>query len=118
MKKTIMVGVLLSTLLPPFANAAGYRIEHMEPPLWWTGMHNGKLQLMVHGPKIADLEPSLSYPGVHIASVSRVANRNYLFIDVEIAPDAAPGKLELTFRRGSQLIRLSLIHISEPTRPY
>ena len=105
MKKTMMACALLAALLPTFAYATDYRIEHMEPPLWWTGMHNGKLQLMVHGPKIADLEPALSYPGVRIASVSRVANRNYLFIDVDIAPDAAPGKLDLIFRRGGQIIR-------------
>jgi hypothetical protein len=59
----------------------------MDPPLWWTGMHNSKLQLMVHGPQIADLEPALNYPGVRIASVSRVENRNYLFIDLEIGPE-------------------------------
>ncbi|SEO18881.1 Glycosidase [Duganella sp. CF517] len=105
MKKILMTGVLLGALLPAFADTAGYRIEHMEPPLWWTGMHSGKLQLMVHGPAIADLEPSLDYPGVRIASVSRVANKNYLFIDVDIAPDAAPGKLDLTFRRAGQILR-------------
>lgn len=107
MKNTITACVLLGTLLSGHAWAAGYRIDHMEPPLWWTGMHNGKLQLMVHGPKIADLEPALSYPGVRIASVSRVANRNYLFIDVDIARDAAPGKLELVFRRDGQALRYS-----------
>ncbi|HWW69313.1 MAG TPA: glycoside hydrolase family 13 protein [Duganella sp.] len=105
MKKILGAGMLLASLLPALAGAADYRIEHMEPPLWWTGMHSGKLQLMVHGPKIADLEPALSYPGVRIASVSRVPNRNYLFIDMEIDADAAPGKLELTFRRGAQTLR-------------
>jgi glycosidase len=96
-------------LLPAFAIGAAqdYRIDHLDPPSWWTGMHNSKLQLMVHGPQIADLEPSLNYAGVRIASVSRVVNRNYLFIDLEIAPDAAPGKLELTFKRGAKTLRHS-----------
>jgi glycosidase len=110
MKKTA-TALLLAVLspLPGFASGAAhdYRIDHMEPPLWWTGMHNSKLQLMVHGPQIADLEPSLSYAGVRIASVSRVANKNYLFIDLEIAPDAAPGKLDLAFQRGGQTLRYS-----------
>ena len=105
MKKMILAYALLSNLLAASASAANYRIEHVEPPSWWTGMQNSKLQLMVHGPAIADLEPALSYPGVKIASVSRVANRNYLFIDLDIAQDAAPGKLDLTFRRDGQLIR-------------
>lgn len=104
MKNTILAA-LLASLLPVWAHAApDYRIDHMEPPLWWTGMHNSKLQLMVHGPQIADLEPALAYPGVRIASVARVANRNYLFIDLEIAPDAAPGKLDLAFGRGSRAL--------------
>ncbi|HEX5345216.1 MAG TPA: glycoside hydrolase family 13 protein [Duganella sp.] len=102
-----LLAALLAALLPAAAGAASqnYRIDHMDPPLWWTGMHNSKLQLMVHGPQIADLEPALNYPGVRIASVSRVENRNYLFIDLEIGPETAPGKLELVFRRGAQSIR-------------
>ena len=112
MKKSTLaplLATLLATLLPTFACAAArdYRIDHMDPPLWWTGMHNSKLQLMVHGPRIADLEPSLSYAGVRIDSVSRVANQNYLFIDLEIAPDAAPGKLDLAFQRDGQTLRYS-----------
>jgi glycosidase len=108
MRKTLLA-VLLAALLPAVAGAASqnYRIDHMDPPLWWTGMHNTKLQLMVHGPQIADLEPALSYPGVRIASVARVENRNYLFIDLEIAPEAAPGKLDLSFKRGAQGLHYS-----------
>lgn len=102
--KKVLLAALLAALLPAAA-AAPYRIDHMDPPLWWTGMHNSKLQLMVHGPQLADLEPALNYPGVRIASVSRVANRNYLFIDLEIAPEARPGTLELLFQRGAQSLR-------------
>jgi glycosidase len=52
----------------------------------------------VHGDRIADLEPSLSYPGVRIASVTRVANRNYLFIDLELGDSAAPGGFDIAFK--------------------
>jgi len=105
MKKS-MLATLFAGLLPVLAMAASqdYRIDHLEPPLWWAGMHNSKLQLMVHGPGIAELEPSLDYAGVRIASVSRVANRNYLFIDLGIAPDAAPGSIDLTFSRGADTL--------------
>jgi glycosidase len=110
MKKTLLAA-LFAALLPAVAYAGpapqSYRIDHMDPPLWWTGMQNSKLQLMVHGPQLAELEPALAYPGVRIASVSRVANRNYLFIDLDIAPDARPGKLELVFKRGAQSISYS-----------
>ncbi len=99
----ILAAALLSAL-PFIAHADTYRIDHMDPPLWWAGMHNSSLQLMVHGPQIADLEPALAYPGVRIASVARVANRNYLFVNLEIAPDAAPGAIDLVFKRGSQSV--------------
>ena len=69
----------------------------MEPPFWWAGMQSPKLQLMVNAPKVADLEPSIDYPGVRVASVSRVANRNYLFIDLVLAPDVAPGRFDIRF---------------------
>lgn len=96
-----LVAAILSAL-PVAALAASYRIDHMDPPQWWTGMHNPRLQLMVHGPQIADLEPALDYPGVRIAAVSRVANRNYLFIDLDIAADAQAGTLDLRFRHARQ----------------
>ena len=102
----ILATALLSAL-PLLAEAGNHRIDHLEPPTWWVGMHNSKLQLMVHGPQIAELEPALAYPGVRIASVARVANMNYLFIDLEIAPDAAPGKLDLSFTRGSEVLHYS-----------
>lgn len=79
------------------AAAAAPAIEHMEPPFWWAGMKNSKLQLMVHGERIAELQPSLSYPGVRIASVTRVASPNYLFIDLDMAPDTAPGAFDIAF---------------------
>ena len=58
------------------AHAQSPAIDRMEPPFWWAGMQGKQLQLMVHGERIAELEPALSYPGVRIASVTRVPNRN------------------------------------------
>ncbi|OON61301.1 alpha-amlyase [Massilia sp. KIM] len=79
------------------AHAQTSAIAHMEPPFWWAGMQHKELQLMVHGERIAELEPSLSYPGVRIASVTRVPNKNYLFIDLVVGADARPGSFEIRF---------------------
>ncbi|MGX9221002.1 glycoside hydrolase family 13 protein [Massilia varians] len=93
---TLLVG---SAALSPFAaQAQSPAIAHMEPPFWWAGMQHKGLQLMVHGERIAELEPSLAYPGVRIASVTRVPSRNYLFIDLEIGQDAQPGKFDIVFK--------------------
>jgi glycosidase len=101
MKKT-MAWALLALI--PAAQAQDYRIEQMEPPSWWIGMQNPKVQLMVHGKQIADLEPSVSWPGVKIAAVKRGANPNYLFIDLAIAPNAKPGRLDLVFKHGPKTV--------------
>ena len=84
-----------------------YHIDHLEPASWWTGMQSRQLQLMVHGQHIGDLEPTLNYPGVHITSVAHLPNPNYLFIDLDIAPDAAPGQLDLVFKHGATVLHTS-----------
>src|SRR5471032_765421 len=84
-----------------------YHIDHLEPASWWTGMQSRQLQLMVHGQHIGDLEPTLDYPGVHITSVAHLPNPNYLFIDLDIAPNAAPGQLDLVFKHGATVLHTS-----------
>lgn len=102
--KLIAAAALLPALLGPAcaAQVQDYRIEHLEPMSWWTGMHSRQLQLMVHGHEIAELEPALHYPGVHITNVARGANHNYLFIDLDLAPDTPPGTVHLLFQRGGK----------------
>jgi len=95
--------VLALALACPDAEAA-YRIDHLEPASWWVGMKDNRLQLLVHGERIADLEPALSYSGVRIARVLRVENPNYLFLDLVIAPETRPGRLRIDFRRGGRSV--------------
>ena len=57
---------------------------------------------MVHGEQIGDLTPSLTYPGVAIQAVTRVASKNYLFIDLAISQEALPGEFLLRFTRQGQ----------------
>lgn len=72
-------------------------IERIEPAFWWAGMSNPKLQLLVHGPQIGQTIPSVEYPGVRVAQVHTVENANYLFIDLELAPNVQPGSFDLSF---------------------
>ena len=65
------------------AQSSTYQIQHVEPASWWVGMKHPELQLMVHGKNIAQLTPSIVYPGVTITQVQRTDNPNYLFIDVQ-----------------------------------
>ena len=53
-----------------------YSIKHLEPPFWWTDMKSDKLQLMVHGPNIADLRPSISHDNIRITDVKSKGYNN------------------------------------------
>jgi glycosidase len=95
---SILIGTaVLATAASSPARAQAPAIDHVDPPFWWAGMHEQRLQLMVHGPAVAEREPALNYPGVRIAQVTRVANRNYLFIDLIVDARAAPGDVRIDF---------------------
>jgi glycosidase len=79
-------------------------LERIEPPNWWVGMRHAQLQLMLHGERIAEFTPSLEHPGVRLVSTTRTPNPNYLFIDLQIEPQAAPGTLDLRLRRGATVL--------------
>jgi glycosidase len=72
-------------------------LERVEPAFWWVGMQNPKLQLIVHGNRIADSEVKLDYPGVELLEVHKVENPNYLFLDLSISAAAKPGKFPIRF---------------------
>ena len=86
------------------AATAATRVERIEPASWWVGMKDGRVELMLHGDRIAELAPSIAYPGVVLEQVERVANPNYLFLDLRIAPDAQPGQVPIEFRAGKRLV--------------
>lgn len=87
------------------ALAAG--IERIEPPFWWAGMKSEKLQLMVHGKDISAYTPEINYPGVRVEAVTRLTSPNYSFIDLRLAPDVAPGTIQIGFKRGAEKIEFA-----------
>ena len=98
------------------ADAGAAAIERIDPPSWWVGFESPELELMVHGPKVAELTPSLDYPGVRLATVTRTESPNYLFLKLLISRDAAPGRVPLTFRRDGRVVARSDYPL-EPRRP-
>jgi glycosidase len=105
MTSRLIATVLAAALaLPLLARGADAAIERVEPPSWWVGMKNDKLELLVHGADIASFQPQLHHPGVRIVAVKRVANPNYLFLDLSLARSARAGKFDIVFRRGVERI--------------
>jgi len=86
------------------AGAAAGPVERVDPPSWWVGFASPELQLMVHGPGVAALVPSLDYRGVRLAAVTRAESPNYLFLKLVIDPGAAPGKVPIVFRRDGRVV--------------
>ncbi len=84
--------------------SAQSKISRIEPPNWWAGMQNPKVQLLIYGEKIGDLNPGINYPGVSIERVIKVKNDNYLFVDLLIEKTAKPGTLQLDFSKDGKLI--------------
>ncbi len=79
-----------------------YDIQHVEPPFWWIGMEDKKLQLMIHGENISDLNPEIDHKGVEIEKIHRLENKNYLFIDL-LLNNANPGSFDILFKRSGKV---------------
>ncbi|HHH53054.1 MAG TPA: alpha-amylase, partial [Bacteroidetes bacterium] len=64
----------------------------INPPFWWTGMKNPRLQILIYDLKINDCNVSLeNAKGIKVVRVTKVPNPNYLFVDIEITNEASPG---------------------------
>ncbi len=80
-------------------------IQQVEPLSWWTGM-NTELQLLVHGQDIGQADVSLEgAAGVAIKALHKADSPNYLFIDLQIDPNAQPGTYTFVFRKDGVTVR-------------
>ena len=81
------------------------KIKRIEPLFWWVGMENPELQVMVYGDDIAELQPTIDYPGVQLKRTIHVENPNYLFLDLYIHNQAQPGTFDIRFQRNGQTVK-------------
>jgi len=79
-------------------------VNRIDPPNWYTGFENPKLQLMVYGNDISLLTPEISYTGVTIESVTRAQSPNYLFVDLKIDENTKPGTFDINFKSGKKIV--------------
>lgn len=97
MKKLLCAIFLLLTLS---SQAIDYYNTY--PTHWWVGMKNPKLQLMMHGENISQFtKVTITYPGVKVDKISKVEGKNYLFVDITIAPSAKPGSFTIKLSGGN-----------------
>jgi glycosidase len=97
MKCKLLLFLLFTLIVANELAAQLPALERVEPMFWWTGMKNPKLQLIVHGDKIAQRNVQLQYPGVKLSSIHKVESPNYLFLDLEVSAAAKPGSFPIRF---------------------
>lgn len=98
MKVRQLCGALALSLAAPLVHAAT-AIDRIEPPHWWVGFRESKLELMVHARGIATARARLrnAPAGVRLTGSSRLDGDNYLFVELELGAKARPGTVTLDF---------------------
>ncbi|NRF68339.1 glycoside hydrolase family 13 protein [Aquincola sp. S2] len=86
---------LLLLLCSIGARAAAPVVERIDPPFWWAGMKNPRLQLMLYGPRIADAKAQLRAPGVQLIGQRRGDSPNVLFVELQLAPGVKSGRFDI-----------------------
>lgn len=71
-----------------------FTISKIEPSNWWKGMKTEKIQIMIYGEHLNDVEVASS--DLNITEVHKVENHSYLFIDIDLA-GIEIGDYRLTF---------------------
>ncbi|HEX5669647.1 MAG TPA: alpha-amylase family glycosyl hydrolase [Chitinophagaceae bacterium] len=96
-KAIVKAFICLLMSMPVIAQTSIY------PTNWWVGMKDPSLQLMVHKKDIGTATVKMSpYSGVSLVKTYVPENKNYVFIDLTIAPSAKPGKLNFTIQQGKK----------------
>ena len=96
MKKNLLTTILAAMGLSSMASAAvGQEGLRVEPPCWWTGMET-PLTLMLHAPGLSGAGVSVDSDGITVKAVHYAESPNYVFVDLEIADNLAPGEYTFT----------------------
>lgn len=118
MKKTILSIIFTCLLTSMFAQTPS--VQRINPSNWWVGMKNPKLQLLVYGKNIAGSEVKINYQGVTLEKVNQVENPNYLFLDLNIAPNTQAGQMlielskNIRVQKGKKSVVDQMVKITYP----
>ncbi len=95
--------------------AAAPQVDAVEPPHWWTGMAEPRLQLVVYGPDLARAKVRVRGNGLTLERVQRTDSPDHLFLHLRVAAGAASGPRTLVFERGDDRTqRAFLLKAREP----
>ena len=86
--------------------SAQMKINRVEPLSWWTGM-NTPLQLMFYGCDLQQAQVRCLEEGLTVLGIHQTESKNWLFVDVQVDPNARAGSYTFEFTQGKQHIRYS-----------
>jgi neopullulanase len=109
MLKNTTLLLFLAFCLSSFAQKS--IISRVDPPFWFTGMNNNKVQLLLHAPCMNDYSIQLNSESSFIQDIHRPSNKEYCFVTVAIGADQQAGHLEfvLTDKKGKKSTWLYLL---------
>ena len=89
---------------PVFGQKKQAQFDRIEPPFWWAGMKNISLELLFYNKNvdISAYVASINYQGVSLKATGKVSNPHYLFLTLEISPDAQAGMIPIQFSQGKK----------------
>ena len=86
--------------------ASAFEVDKIDPPHWWTGMHDTSLQLQIHGKDIRQSDVRIDYPGVRLDSVVRLdGSPDWQYLYLTVTPEAHPGKMEIEWKEGKKRVK-------------
>ncbi len=98
MKQHLKIFILL-LLFTSFLTA-----QKVEPPNWWVGMKNPKLQLMVYGKNIHNLNVNISDKNIILDSITKTENPNYLFLNLDLSKVKSSKVFDIAFQKGENKV--------------
>ncbi len=104
-QKTLLAvwGFCVLGLLLPY-NSFAQKITRLEPANWWVGMQLNEIELLIYGEKIGHLSASINHPHVALKQTKQVPNQNYLFVTIQISPQAQAGTVQIELKEGSKTV--------------
>lgn len=75
------------------------QVSKVEPPMWWSGMHNTNVMVTLYGENLADY--AVASNDLTINDVVRLENKNYLFVYLDFAA-AKPGTYQLVLEHSQK----------------
>lgn len=122
MKKHLIQWIVFYSLVCSFTSfSQSPSIQRIDPTNWYVGMKNPKLQLLVYGRNISDCEVKINYTGVTLEKINKVENPNYLFLDLNIAPETQAGQMNIELSKTIQVQKgkkKMIDQIVKITQPY